>query len=78
MANAAVKEKYSELYRKYNHKIVLKAWAATVKDVIQNMHDNWSPRMTIQQALDSLDDFFDPFESLIKAKEEFFYTVNKL
>jgi len=70
MANAAVKEKYSELYRKYDHKIVLKAWAATVKDVRKSVHDNWSPRMTIQQALDSLDDFFDPVESLIEGKEK--------
>ncbi len=70
MANTAVKEKYSQLYRKYDHKVVLKAWAATVKDVRQSVHDNWSPRMTIQQALDSLDDLFDPVESLIEGKEK--------
>ena len=70
MANAAVKEKYSELYRKYDHKTVLKAWAATVKDVRQSVHDNWSPGITLQQALDSLDDSFDPVESLIEGKEK--------
>ncbi len=66
MIDAAVKEKYSELYRKYDSKIVLEAWAKTVNNVRQSVYDKWSPRMTIQQALCSIDDLFDSIESLVR------------
>ena len=66
MVDAAVKEKFSELHRKYDHKIVFEAWATTVENARQSVHDKWSPKMTIQQALDSLDDLFDPVESIIR------------
>ena len=70
MFDAAVKEKYSELYRKYDHKVVFEAWAGTVENARQRQHDKWRPKMTIQQALDSLDDLFDPVESLIQEKKK--------
>ncbi len=69
MVDAALKEKYSGLYRKYDHKIVFEVWNATVNNSRRSGHDKWSSEMTIQEALDSLDDLFDPVESLIQEKE---------
>ncbi len=73
MFEAALKEKLSQLARKYNPELVLEIWtrilkAGGVKACLGN--GGYDQKMTIAQALDCLDDYCKSIESLIRPRQD--------
>ena len=71
MFDAALKEKFSHLARKYDWGLLVEIWAEILKNggVIKYFaKGEWEPKMTIDQALDRLDEYCDSVESLIQKR----------
>jgi hypothetical protein len=72
MFEAALKEKLSELARKYDPGLILEIWTQILKGGGVKAcvgKAEWNQKMTIEQALDCLDDYCSSIESLIKPHE---------
>ena len=68
MFDAALKEKFSQLGRKYKWEPVLKVWAEIARWQGSRSYFNkevWKPEMTIMEALDCLDRCCDSIEAMI-------------
>lgn len=66
MFDAALKEKFSKLYRKYDPQLVTKLWWRSIKDdaiKIYFAEGAWTRNMTLDQALDQMDEYLDFIES---------------
>jgi len=73
MFEAALKEKFSELLRKYDPRLVFEIWAEIIKSGgIQGLISDggWDQNMTIEGALDSLDGYCNMIESTILKRQE--------
>jgi hypothetical protein len=71
MFDAAMKEKFSQLSRKYNCELVLEIWTQIVKGGGVRKYfgkGEWETEMTVQQALFLLDEYCDSIESLIQKR----------
>lgn len=69
MCDAALKERFSQLARKYDPELLLEIWAGMVKAGEARVclgKAKWDQKMTIEQALDCLDDYCTSIESLIR------------
>jgi hypothetical protein len=70
MFEAALKEKFSQLVRKYDPKLVFEIWTQIIRGgAVQGClppKEKWDQNMTIKQALDCLDGFCKSIESLIR------------
>ena len=69
MFDAALKEKFSQLGRKYKWELVLKVWAEIARCQGSKPYFNkggWKPEMTIMEALDCLDRYCDSIEAMIQ------------
>ncbi len=69
MFEAALKEKFSELARKYDPGLLFEIWTQLLKGGgVQGRfpEKEWDQKMTIEQALDCLDDYCTSIESLIR------------
>jgi hypothetical protein len=72
MFDAALKEKFCQLYRKYDPKIVFEAWLGIVKHEGVRFYFArwaWTRNITIDQALDQMDDYLDFIESSLQGTE---------
>ena len=68
MFEAALKEKYNELARKHDPALLFGIWTQLLKGgggQGRFPEKEWDPKMTIEQALDCLDDYCNRIESLI-------------
>jgi hypothetical protein len=73
MFDAALKEKFSQLARKYDWDLLVDIWAEISKNggVIKYFaKGEWEPKMTIDQALDRLEEYCHSVESLIQKRLE--------
>jgi hypothetical protein len=73
MFDAAMKERFSELARKYDSGLVFEVWTQIAKGGGVKKYfrkGEWEPQMTIEQALALLDDYCDLIESLIQKRLE--------
>ena len=73
MFDAALKEKTSQMARKYDHNLVFEFWTQIVKSGgFKNNFSKWEwgPEMTIGQALDCLDGYCDSIEAMIRDRQE--------
>jgi hypothetical protein len=73
MFDAALKEKNSQLARKYGHNLVFEFWAKVAKSGGVKIYFSkwqWKPEMTIGQALDCLDDYYESIEEMIRDRQE--------
>ncbi len=71
MFQAAMKEKFSQFARKYDPKVVFEIWTETVGCRGMSRYFEkcgWKPEMTIQQALDALDNCCALIETLIRER----------
>ncbi len=71
MFDAAMKEKFLQLAREYNAKLVLEVWTQIVKGGGVKEYfgkGEWETEMTIQQALFLLDEYCHSIESLIQKR----------
>jgi hypothetical protein len=71
MFDAAMKERFSQLARKYDWRLLVEIWAEISKNggVIEYFaKGEWEPKMTIDQALDRLDEYRDSVESLVQKR----------
>jgi len=71
MFDTALKEKFSQLARKYDWDLLVDVWAEIAKNggIIKYFaKGEWKPSMTINQALDCLDEYCDAVESLIQKR----------
>ena len=71
MFDAAMKEKFSQLSRKYNCELVLEIWTQIVKGGGVRKYfgkGEWETEMTVQQALLLLDEYCNSVESLIQER----------
>jgi len=71
MFDAAVKEKFSQLTREYDSRLVLEVWTQIVKGGGVKKYfrkGEWKPEMTIEQALSLLDEYCSSIESLIQKR----------
>jgi len=71
MFDAAMKEKFSQLSRKYNCELVLEIWTQIVKGGGVKKYfgkGEWETGMTVQQALFLLDEYCNSIESLIQKR----------
>ncbi len=69
MFDAALKEKFCQLYRKYDSKMVFEAWLGIVKNEgVKNYFARWAwtRNITLDQALDQMDDYLDFIESSLR------------
>ena len=69
MFDAALKEKFSQLGRKYKWELVLKVWAKIARCQGSKPYFKkgvWKPEMTIMEALDCLDRYCDSIEAMIQ------------
>ena len=72
MFEAALKEKFSELARKYDPGLVFEIWTKIIRGGgIQGRFPKkeWDRNMTIEQALDCLDDYCKMIESFILKRQ---------
>ena len=72
MFDAALKEKFSRFYRKYDPKLVFEAWLGIVKDEGVKKYFvrwAWTRNITLDQALDQMDDYLDFIESSLQGTE---------
>ena len=73
MFDAALKEIFSQLGRKYDRKVVFEVWAQIMKEggvKTRFPKGEWTPEMTIEKTLDCLDDYSHALESLIQKRLE--------
>ena len=75
MFQAALKEKFSQLARKYDSELVFKVWAEVEIAKCERVEPyfskwGWNPKMTIMEALDSLDGYCDSIEAMIRERQE--------
>jgi hypothetical protein len=71
MFAAGIKEKFSQLARKYNCDLVLEAWTQVVKGGGVKKYfgkGEWETEMTIEQALCLLDEYCNSIECLIQKR----------
>jgi len=71
MFDAAMKEKFSQLAREYDSRLVLEVWTQIVKGGGVKKYfgkGEWGPEMTIEQALSLLDEYSSSIESLIQKR----------
>ena len=71
MFDVGIKEKFSQLARKYNCEVVWEVWTQVVKGGGAKKYfgkGEWVTEMTIQQALSLLEDYCDSIESLIQKR----------
>ncbi len=69
MFEAGLKEKFSQLIRKYDPKLVFEIWTQVMRGGgVQGRFPKkeWDQKMTIKEALDCLDDYCKSIESLIR------------
>ena len=72
MFDAALKEKFSQFYRKYDPELVFEAWLRIVRHEgirIYFARWAWNRNNTIDQALDQMDDYFAFIESSLQGTE---------
>ena len=72
MFEAALKEKFSQLARKYDPKLVFEIWTQIIRGGgVQGRFPKkeWDQKMTIKQALDCLDGYCKSIESLIRKSQ---------
>ena len=72
MFDAALKEKFSHFYRKYDPQSVFEAWLRIVKQEgvrIYFARWAWTRNTTIDQALDQMDDYLAFIESSLLGSE---------
>jgi len=73
MFDAALKEKISQMARKYDHNLVLKFWTQIAKSGGVKTYFSkweWKPEMTIGEALDHLDGYCHWIEARIQEHQE--------
>jgi len=73
MFEAALKERFSELFRKFDPKLVFEIWEEILKHGgFQGRFPDggWDLNLTIEQALDSLDAYCSTIESTILKRQE--------
>jgi hypothetical protein len=71
MFDAALKEKFSQLTKKYDPDLVFEIWAKVMKcRRVKISFTQWKPNMTLRQALDSLDDRFNSIEASARKLQE--------
>jgi len=75
MFDAAMKEKFSQLARKYNSELVFKVWAELETARCNGVEPycskwGWNPEMTMMEALDCLDSYCDSIEAMIQDRQE--------
>jgi hypothetical protein len=71
MFDTALKEKFSQLARKYDWGLLFEIWAEILKNGGVKSYfakGDWEPEMTIDQALDCLDEYCRSVESLIQKR----------
>ena len=71
MFEAALKEKFSQLGRKYNWELVFKIWAEIASCEGVKFYFKkwvWKPQMTITEALGCLDRYCDSIEAMIRER----------
>ena len=71
MFDAAVKEKFSQLAREYDSRLVLEVWTQIIKGGGVKKYfrkGEWKPEMTLEQALSLLDEYYNSIESLIQKR----------
>ncbi len=72
MFEAALKEKFSQFYRKYDPQSVFEAWVQMTKNEggkIYFVRWAWTRNPTIDQALDQMDDYLAFIESSLQGTE---------
>lgn len=72
MFDAALKEKINQLARKYDHSLVFELWARMAKAGCIKPYFcewRWNPNMTITEAMDCLDDYFNGLENLLQMRQ---------
>lgn len=72
MFDAALKEKFSRFYRKYDPQTVFEAWLRILKHDgvgIYFARSAWTRNITLDQALDQMDDYLDFIESSLQGIE---------
>ena len=72
MFDAALKETFSRFYKKYDPKLVFEAWVQIIRNEgakIYFVRKAWTRNITIDQALDHLDDYLAFVESSIQANK---------
>ena len=70
---AALKELFSQFYRKYDQESVFAVWAEIMTSRGFNDYLNkwrWEPRITIAEALDSLEGYCHSIEGMIRQHQE--------
>lgn len=71
MFDAALKEKFFQLTKKYDPDLVFEIWAQVAKCRGPKISFiKWEPNMTLRQALDSLEDRFNSIEASIRKLQE--------
>jgi len=73
MFDVGIKEKFSQLARKYNCEVVWEVWTQVVKGGGAKKYfgkGEWVTEMTVQQALSLLDDYCNSIESLIQKRQQ--------
>lgn len=75
MFDAALKEKFAQLARKYDSEVVFKVWAemeiARCNRAEPSLGNcGWNPEMTIMEALDCLDRYCDSIEAMVHERQE--------
>jgi hypothetical protein len=71
MFDAALKERFSQLGRKYDWDLVLEIWAHIIRNGGVKAclgKEEWASNMTLEQALDLLDEYCQAIESLIQER----------
>lgn len=68
MLEAAVKERFAQLAKKYDPDLVFNAWVNFVKKELEPFPQKlkWKGEMTLAEALSSLEGHFKPIEEYIK------------
>lgn len=68
MFEAAVKERFAQLAKKYDHDLVFNTWVNFIKKEFQPFPREleWKGRMTLAEALSSLETHFKAIEEYIK------------
>ncbi len=73
MLNIGLKEIFSQFYRKYDHRIVFEVWAEIMGNGIFNENFpkwRWTDKMTIREAVDSIEYSCDSIEVMIQRRGE--------
>ena len=73
LIDAAMKERFFQLARKYDPRLVFEIWTPTVKAGGVRAYfgkDEWEQTMTVEQVLNCLDDYCSSIESLLRESHE--------